>query len=187
MAVALECDRVKLRLPRTEDTDLLYQWRNDLTDLGLWYPRRHPIDRESFREELTRFEQEHVHIRLMIDCNGEIVGTVYSYDANLVHGWTYIAIFVDKNHRMLRAAVAPIAWGLLVEYLFKSFPFRKIYAEAYSFNKISLKTLKSAGLKLEAQIPQHFYWQGEHHDQYIFALYREDSPNIISKFLDKRR
>jgi len=187
MAVSLLCAGVELHPPEGEDAKLLYGWRNDLSNLALWNPGRRPIDLDAFRAELDRFESEHVYIRLMVRYRGETVGTVYAYDANLVHGWAYMAIYINPKYRGTQRAIAPIAWALLVEYLFTAFPFRKIYAEAYGFNPLSLKTMRTAGLILEAQTPQHFFWNGAYYDMFLFALYREQLPTTVGKFLDKRR
>lgn len=186
MVVSLAYANVELHPPTGKDVEKLYAWRNDLAELGLWKAGRHPIDLDGFRAELDRFESEHVYLRLMIHYRNETVGTVYAYDANLVHGWTYMAIYIVPKYRGGLRSIAPRAWGLLADYLFKAFPFRKLYAEVYGFNQLSLRTLRSAGLITEAQVPEHFFWNGDYYDMFLLALYRHQLATTVVKFLPKR-
>lgn len=177
--ISLELGDLVLRpLDEEKDMDLLFQWRNDLTYLALWMPQRYPVSKEEFKAEFERFQRTIEHIRLIIIKDGKTVGTVYSYNCNLTHGWVYIATYLRPEFR--KKGIGPKAWALFVEYLFDNFPFRKVYCDVYGFNNLSLSTLKSGSLEVQAQLPKHIFWQGLYYDMYIMALTRENLGIIKS-------
>lgn len=177
---SLELGDLVLRpLDEDKDMDLLFQWRNDLNYLALWMPQRYPVSKEEFKAEFERFQRTIEHIRLIIVKNGETAGTIYSYNCNLIHGWVYIATYLRPEFR--KKGIGPKAWALFVEYLFNNFPFRKVYCEVYGFNKLSLSTLKSGNLEVQAQFPEHIFWQGSYYDMYIMALTRENLDIVKSR------
>ena len=165
--------------------DLLFEWRNDLTHLALWMPQRYPVSKEEFKTEFERFQRTTEHIRLMIIRNGETVGTIYSYNCNLVHGWTYIATYLKPSSR--NSGIGAKAWVLFVDYLFDNFPFRKVYCEVYGFNELSLSTLNSGGLEVQAQLPEHIFWKNKYYDMYTMTMTRESAETLNKQRLQRWR
>lgn len=172
----LSYHHVTLRPRGVDDINLLFEWRNNLSELAKWSLRRYPVTREEFQAEFEDLERRTVQMRLMIDVKGNTIGTVTSYDYNLVHGWTYVSTYLSPNSRV--RGVGAIVWGLFAPYLFDNFPFRKLYTEIYGFNRLSLKTAQSADLTLEAQIKDRYFWRGKYYDMYLFSLEREQIHKV---------
>jgi RimJ/RimL family protein N-acetyltransferase len=180
-----QCGAIGLRLCEPEtDLSLLWEWRNNLDEVALWCPRRHPVSRQEFQREWEALESSSTHIRMMITRHDRVVGSIFSYNYNPLHGWVYVTTYTVRSARGI--GVGPVAWGLFVEYLFDLLPLRKVYCEVYGFNPLSLKTMINAGLAVEATIPNHLYWQGQYHELILLALYREDVGRV-RQFLQRRR
>lgn len=176
--VCLSYNNVSLRPYNSDDINLLFEWRNNLSDLAKWSTRRYPVTRNEFQTEFEDIERRTIQIRLMVDVGGDTMGTVTSHDHSLVHGYTYVSMYLPPESRV--RGIGATVWGLFAPYLFDNFPFRKIYTEIYGFNQLSLKTARSANLTLEAQIKDRYFWGGKYYDMYIFSLKREDISKIIA-------
>lgn len=152
------------------DRPVLHVWRNDLATLPLWYPRRAPRSPEQFAREFQETEAS-THVRFMVRAEGKSVGTVYSYNYNSLHGWAYLAVFIEAASR--RHGLGSWAARSFAAWLFDNYPLRKLYAEVYGFNQESNATLQAAGIRPEAVLHEHLYWRGGYHDLLLYAVSRE--------------
>jgi RimJ/RimL family protein N-acetyltransferase len=102
---------------------------------------------------------------------GELHGLVSAYDANHDAGWVYIAFqrssHSDRGGEMIQGMF------LLIDYLFRTWPFRKIYAELPEYNYDEILVNMSDLFVLEGRLVGHFYHDERYWDQCITAVDRE--------------
>lgn len=60
----------------------------------------------------------------------------------------------------------------LTEYVFKTLPLRRIYADVFLFNKASAKVLQKAGYRYEGRLRKHVLKNGKFIDALLFARVR---------------
>jgi RimJ/RimL family protein N-acetyltransferase len=61
-----------------------------------------------------------------------------------------------------------------VEFVFKTFDIRRIFAPVFEFNIASQKVLEKIGFRKEAILHQSLYKNGKFHNEIIYALLREE-------------
>ena len=181
----LKSGKLVLR-PVVEEKDLpvLFGWRNDPTTLFLWSPRYYPVSFEQFRQEFLDDTVRQGRIQMIVELEGRIIGTIYFYDYSLNDRNGFLGIYLEPQATGHGHGV--IALALFLEYLFAYLNLKKVYANAYNFNPASFKPLEKAGFKLEGCLEGHRYFQGEYHDQCIYAFYREQLE-IVKRILTRRK
>lgn len=173
-AIIFETRRLRLRTIEEKHIRLLHKWRNDQRFLSLCSVRRNIIDFENFVSELRRDFERDRHIQLVIELKKkpDIVGTIYSYNLNLVDGHAFLTIYLEEKYE--RKGYGPEAVAIFLDYLFNTLPLNKVYFEVYDYNKLSLSTLRTAGFVEEGRFKEHRFVGGKRYDLLRFAVYRKD-------------
>jgi RimJ/RimL family protein N-acetyltransferase len=115
---------------------------------------------------------------------GEAIGHVVAHQPRLIHGTAHVAIIVRPD---LYGKGWPLEGaGLFVDYLFRVFPLRKLYAETVEYNYDS-SFAHGAGrfFSEEARLKAHHYYDGRYWDAVVLSLYRDDWNALASPFFDR--
>lgn len=180
--ITLEGRWVRLRPPRQEDLDTLYEWRNDPTTLHLWSRRRRLVSPQEFAEEL-RSEQDYECLKLIVENNTKgPVGLVIATNLSIQDRHAYIGTYIRPDLRNRGYGVE--ATALFLRYLFAYFGLIKVYATVYEYNHLSRRTLESAGFQLEGTFPLDREWNGRWWTVYHYAFYHQELPRLDA-FLDR--
>src|ERR1700687_2834914 len=101
------------------------------------------------------------------------VGVVMAHHANVAQGFAYISGGIARDLDRTGLGVEPLR--LFVNYLFTTFPFRKLYLELPESEALSLASgIGHGGLfRLEGRLTAHTYYAGRYQDLVILAIYRE--------------
>lgn len=94
-----------------------------------------------------------------------------AYNPDMANGTVYLAALIDnKYHRK----VWPMEGILMfVDYLFKNWNFRKIYAETPEFSASQFASGAGSLFVEEGRLSQHQFHQGKYWDYITYALTRE--------------
>lgn len=99
------------------------------------------------------------------------IGFCQAYDVNLAEGWCSLLLYVVTE---FRRHPHPAEAGLIfLDFLFKHFPLRKVYADVFEYNRESLTLLKKGGFREEARLPNHVWYEDRYWSLIKLALYRE--------------
>lgn len=188
MKTCLEIGPIKLRPIGENDLQTLYVWRNQSDFLRLFSPRRTVVSYEKFVAEHKRDTERERHLQFIAEKAGKskVLGTVYSYNLNLVDGHVFIGGYMPGDTRGL--GYGAISCALYISYLFEFFPLYKIYFEAVDYNKFSLPMLRNFGFIEEGRFREHHFYNGERHDLIRMAVYRgglEKIQSLLSKLSKK--
>ncbi len=180
MNTCLEIGSVRLRPLAESDLQTLYVWRNQSEFLSLFSPRRTVVSYEKFVAEHKRDMERERHLQFIAEVAGEnkVLGTIYSYNLNLVDGNVFIGGYMPEGTRGL--GYGAISCALYISYLFEFFPLHKIYFEAFGYNKFSLPMLRNFGFVEEGRFKEHRFYNGERHDLIRMAVYRDGLGKIQS-------
>lgn len=170
------------------DYPALYKWRNEADFLSLFSARRSVVNYEKFVSEQKQDLEKNRHLQFVGESISKNVpvGTVYSYNLNMIDGHVFIGGYVDKEFR--RTGYGAISCALLITYLFKYFPLYKIYCEVVEYNKPSISMVRNFGFIEEGRFTGHRFCDGGYQDILRFAIYR-DGLDKIQQFvarLEKR-
>lgn len=177
----LETRRLRLRPIEDGDMKLLHRWRNDPRFLALCSVRRTVVGFEDFTAELRRDFERDRHLQLMIELKSKstIIGTVYSYNLNLIDGNIFLTIYLEEEYERKGYGAETVA--IFLDYLFATFPLHKIYFEVYDYNRLSLSTLQTAGFVEEGRFKEHRFVGGKRYDLIRFAFFREGLVEMRNK------
>lgn len=110
----------------------------------------------------------------------EMLGLVVAYNESREAGHCYIGFqrvaAVDNPGTTLEGL------GLLVDYLFTTFPFRKIFAELPEYNLGFIASIVSSLCKVEGKLEEFYWYNGELWDQYILSISRSDWDRYFSSW-----
>lgn len=156
-----------------EDLSIVFGWRSKVSDLFLWYQRPEILSFDEFCADFAGFRRNIIHVLMMITLgpNQNAIGMVYSYKADYINGHAFLCTYLDENYR--QSLYGGEATLLFLEYLFGYFSFRKVYAEIYDYNSVSLSNSIKGGFVEEGRYKSHKWYKNAYRDMIILALYRE--------------
>jgi len=167
----LEGRRVLLRPVSPGDYELLR--RVELAP-HLAYRWRHRGATPGMANWIQAMEQSVLAQFLIVDRRSgeeEWVGLVSVYDPSFQHGFAHLAAAkLGESDRSTRALEGVV---LFLDYVFRSWSFRKLYAETPEYNLDQFGSGIGRILTEEGRLPEHWYLDGRYWDQVILAIRRE--------------
>ena len=170
----LETQKIKLRPVTSNDYDMLYSWHFSTGQIHLWWDERHI---RSFDEFVNDFNNKlrYFFFTFFVVVKREHetdipVGFTYTSRFNPVDRYVYSTMYLDREFTGKGLGIE--AGQIHIQYLFSVFNIRKIYAEIYEYNKISIKAAKKAGFIEEARLKQHRWYIDRYWDLIIMSLHR---------------
>ncbi len=94
--------------------------------------------------------------------------------------YTYFIAFLAQGAR--ERGLGAEAVLVFLDYLFAYFPFRKVYAEVYDFNRGSLGPLRSGGFHEEGRLTRHTWFGDRHWDLHVLGLFRDEWLVVRRRF-----
>jgi RimJ/RimL family protein N-acetyltransferase len=166
---SVEGTRTRLRALRTADYGWLFETVSAIDSIARWRFRGAVPDPGNFPEVLWFG----VHTQLVIESQqGEPMGLVTSYGADLRCGFTKVACIFDPGHQRRGWPFEGVV--LFLDHLFTHWPLRKIYFEAPApvADEVGLTSIEGDILRREACLTEHDLFEGSYVDLLVFALTR---------------
>ncbi|MBN1212183.1 MAG: GNAT family N-acetyltransferase [candidate division Zixibacteria bacterium] len=165
-------DKIYLRPATDKDIANTYHWFI-LSEPSAQSCRPHPFlsaaeAAESFKKkEKSTDQQRFVIVRLK---DKVPVGIVNFFNMNHLNRSVEFGILIDPDEQ--RHGFAAEATRLLCNFLYNYRGVNKIYAQTAAFNKGAVKLLEKTGFKQDGILRQHYYYDGEFYDGYIYSQLR---------------
>lgn len=172
---------IALRQVLDEDLPFVFRLYTDPARNHLWTQCRRVFDECTFREAWSTWMNTIFAVRLIVESGGHPVGMVVAYDHFPEHGYTKVGVLLQEASEGHGAGV--VASALLIDYLFRSLPLRKVYLEGYGFNPSVVRMLRKGGVPEEGCLKESYYWDGAYWDLHIFAVTREAWPAVRARVL----
>ena len=101
-----------------------------------------------------------------------IVGLVCAYAADNRNGHCFLAVVMADRFVATGAGVEAVA--LFTNYVFETWPMRKMYFEAIDFAYDQYRSGEGRIFRREGCLKEHWYYAGQWWDEHMLAIYRED-------------
>lgn len=98
-------------------------------------------------------------------------GLLVAYNADHANGTVYLGVLIDNAHH--RTVWPMEAIMLFVDYLFRNWAFRKVYAETTEFSATHFSSGAKALFEEEGRLREHQFFQGRYWDYLYYALTRQ--------------
>ncbi|AKG04730.1 GNAT family N-acetyltransferase [Salimicrobium jeotgali] len=180
--INLQKNDITLRSIRDEDLPLLYQLIHGEKE-PLWKKYEAPFyslephtlesytNRENARKQ--RLSENEVDSRLVIETNGEIVGTVVYYWEEKLSYWLEVGIGI-YNPAYWGKGIGTRALNMWIDYLFRAMPLVRIGIRTWSKNDRMLQLASKLGMKEEARIRKAHLYRDSYYDSVRFGVLREE-------------
>ncbi|MCJ7425470.1 GNAT family N-acetyltransferase [Candidatus Bathyarchaeota archaeon] len=170
----LEGKNVNLRIMEKEDLPVLREWDNNPEFMGRFEPLRQETrtDLERTCDNLKDAQRFFVEKK-----DGAKIGYIAHF---LAAGEIELGYFIVPTER--RKGYASEAIKILADYLFLSKHIVRIQAKADLENLASWKALEKAGFTREGILRKTYYCWGEHRDDCIYSILREEwkEPKVLA-------
>jgi hypothetical protein len=140
--------------------ELAFRWRHSGA-----HPNPDQFAISTFGEALCSF--------LILSTSGAPMGLVVAYSADLRNGHCRVAATRFGTRRSPSPSFMR-AMYLAVEYLFKGWPFRKVYFEVPDFNMHQFRSGLGRLLRLEGTLSEHVYLDRRYWDLHFISISRGD-------------
>ncbi len=119
--------------------------------------------------------------------DGRVVGLTSCYNARVDQGWAYLG-FTRVASSPSRQSSEMLEGGFLfISFLFRTWPFRKLYAEISGWNWEQFETGAGGFFTLEGVLKDHEFFDGRFWDYRVVSITREAwdavSPSLASLYL----
>lgn len=161
--------RVALRAPSVEDYDFLFDLEREPDQLVLYRARGVTYPPDNFAANL--WQGVLVHFVVWRKETAEGLGLYTCYDADMRHGHAKLAVLARPDVR-LTGWPAESA-HLFLDYLFRVFPFHKLYMEVLDYNLPMLRIATASFVQEEGRLGGHHWHDGQRWDLRTFSIYRD--------------
>jgi RimJ/RimL family protein N-acetyltransferase len=172
---------VTLRQITEDDLPFLFKLFADPERSHLWMCGRTVYDERGFHEAWIGWSSGMMVAKFLVEAAGRPIGLVFDYDRAVVDGFTKVTALLQEDS--VGSGRGVIATSLFVDWLFQGLPLRKVYMESYGYNRSVVRILRKAGLAEEGVLRGARFWKGDYWDVHIFAVDREQWPDIRRRFL----
>lgn len=169
-------ERIHLRAFTLDDAETYKSWNHDSDQArALWeipWPRSPEGDRRWAEQEAERGATGD-NVRLVIaDVDDRAIGDITIHDSDARVGTFSYGVSVAAAHRGRGYATEVL--GLLLRYMFHERRYQKAWVIINGFNEASIALHERLGFVREGQLRRMTYTHGQHHDQFIYGLLREE-------------
>lgn len=170
--------RVYLRPMTAEDIANTHHWFL-LSEPQSQSCRPHPLHTaaeaaEAFKKAEKTIDRERFMIVRLAD--NVPVGRITFFDYNSLNRSVEMGILIDPDERGKK--IGSEAVRVLCRHLFHFRGLNKVYAQTASFNKGAIKLLESTGFKRDGVLRQHYFYDRDWHDGYVYSLLAHEADNL---------
>ena len=166
---------VAIRAMERADLPLVQTWRNNekIRQYFREYREFSMSQKESWYEDMLKDNRFEMFV--VVDCKSdEVVGVTGLTYVDWVNRHADVHFYIGKNEAWIDEEYAPKAIKIILDYGFGILNLNKIWAEVYEIDKLKLSFFKVIGFKIDANLRQHYFYQGKYHTSHILSLLRKD-------------
>ena len=164
---------ISIRCIEEEDLPIIQEWRNN------------ELLRRFFREyrDFSINQKKDWYFKVIKDNRFEMYVITYDDKVVGVCGLTYIDwvnrhcdlhFYIGKESKWIDKKYAPKAIKLILKKAFHVFNMNKVWAEIYDIDKKKLKFFKKHKFKVDAELREHYFYNGKYHSSFILSLLKRD-------------
>lgn len=183
---------VRLRAVEPADWESFFAWNDDDLTARHGYEIAFPQSRAAVKqwtEQAATAKPENDRVRWVIESReGQAVGSIVTHSCDRRVGSFMYGLTIAAEHQ--RRGYAREAVQLVLRYFFEELNYQKVTVDVYDFNLASRRFHESLGFTLEGRVRRTVFTGGQHHDEFIYGLLREefhsDLPPITESSNDPR-
>lgn len=161
---------IKLRTLERYDLACLRDWRNQMEIRGR--SRQYRLLNMDDQERWWERQSQDPTIQMFGIVHSDLlIGVCGLTNVHWVNRTAEISIYIgSKGHTGKGVGTATL--GLLEDIAFEEYNLRRLWAEIYEFNNVSIGLFEKCGFTREGAMCEHIFWNGRYHDAYIYGKLR---------------
>jgi len=178
---------IAIRGIEKEDLPLLQSWRNneDLRRYFREYRDMSMLLKEDWFEKMTFDNKFEMFMIIDLEKNTPVGATGFTY-IDWVNRHCDLHFYIGEEAKWIDEKYAPTAMDLMLVRGFNFLNMNKIWAEIYSIDHKKRNFFKDFGFSIDARLRNHYYYNGEYHDSYIYSLLREEHEKSADNLCPSR-
>jgi RimJ/RimL family protein N-acetyltransferase len=174
----LQGNRICLRPIDTKDLKPLWEvkYHEEEPEWAKWDGPYYSLKKESFDDFCRKLENatsKEPPSRVIMECQGKIIGTVNYYWEHEQTRWLEVGIDIyDSGY--WNSGLGTEALTLWITQLFESFEVERIGLTTWSGNVRMMRCAEKLGMKLEGRMRRCRYYQGYYYDSIRYGVLREE-------------
>jgi RimJ/RimL family protein N-acetyltransferase len=166
---------IAIRSIEESDLPLVQSWRNNykISRYFREYREFSMIQEEQWYNDMivdNRFE-----MFVIVDCiSDEVIGVTGLTYIDWVNRHADVHFYIGKDEVWIDKKYAPKAIEIIIKYGFGILNLNKVWAEVYEIDKLKLIFLKKTGFNIDANLREHYFYQGKYYTSHILSLLRSD-------------
>jgi len=91
-----------------------------------------------------------------------------------------VHFYIGHKNLWIDKEFSPQAFSLILDYGFNKLNLNKLWAEIYSIDKMKLKFFKDRGFNVDANLRDHYFYNGEYYTSHILSLLRNEYTESLN-------
>ena len=177
---------ISIRCIELEDLPIIQKWRNEeslrkffreyrdfsITQKKDWY---HKILNDNRFEMYAIVEDGKVNDNsYCYPAGNRIVGVCGLTNIDWVNRHCDLHFYIGENFKWIDEEYAPQAIKIILKKAFHTFNMNKVWVEIYEIDKKKLDFFKNLNFKVDAELREHYFYEGEYHSSFILSLLKND-------------
>ncbi len=169
--VTIQGRLVSLRPISREDYPTLFRWRSSFESLHALNFRRRIATFEEFVRDLEAMLPNSILLIVRRAKTGDAIGYALGHSINQWDGAMGVGLYMEPRFQV--RGYAGEAALQYVDFLFRTFPLRRITTEVYEFAESTLGIVRAMGAEEVGFMPEHFWHEDRHWGVHAMMLTRE--------------
>lgn len=172
--------KLRLRAMLPSDGPLFESFDDDISRQvdAVHFPQSQQRFQSWFDNELTRERDDNSFRWIAENLEGELVGTIDTFDCNRRFGTFKYGLALAPQHQAKGYAREMIF--LVLRYYFHELRYQKVTPHVYSFNESSIKLHEGLGFKREGQLRNMVFSHGNFYDEIFYGMTRDEFDEMFA-------
>ena len=166
---------IAIRAMEKADLPLVQTWRND-ENIRKYFReyREFSLDQKTHWYD-QMIKDNRFEMFVIIDCKNKtpigVTGLTY---IDFINRHADVHFYIGKDSLWIDDFYAPKAIDIILDYGFKVMNLNKLWAEIYSIDKQKIKFFQKSGFKIDANLRDHYFYDGQYYSSHILSLLKSE-------------
>lgn len=166
--------KVNLRPVEFSDLSKIKSWRNDPSLMKYFREYRFFSDTQE-EQWYKKMINDNCFEFFIIECKkGFPIGITGLTYIDWLNRHADVHFYIGHQKQWIDKIYAPEAFDLIIDHGFNKFNLNKLWAEIYSIDEKKLKFFQDCGFKIDANLREHYFYNGKYHTSHILSLLKNE-------------
>ena len=166
---------ISIRCIELEDLPIIQKWRNEesLRKFFREYRDFSITQKKDWYHKALNDNRFEMYV-IVDDDKGSLVGVCGLTYIEWVNRHCDLHFYIGENFKWIDEEYAPQAIKIILKKAFHTFNMNKVWVEIYEIDKKKLDFFKNLNFKVDAELREHYFYEGEYHSSFILSLLKND-------------